>query len=84
MESIGSTTSFIFKRCSKVEIEQLNKGMMKYDKPLGHILREALVFKIVFNEKLSPQGVRMNKNFLLPTIVLKYLVLLALKARFMS
>ena len=32
------TTSLIFKRYSKLQIEQLYKGTMKYDKPIGHVL----------------------------------------------
>ena len=35
---IGLTTSFIFKRCSKLQIEQSCKGTMKCNKPLRYIL----------------------------------------------
>ena len=46
------------------------------------------VFKTFFNKKLSHQGLAMNKtffkSFLLPKVFLKFLVLLALKATFMS
>ena len=36
---IGSTVSFIFKRCSKLLIDQSCNGTMKCDKPLGHTLK---------------------------------------------
>ena len=36
---IGSTISFIFKRCSKLQMDQSCKGTIKCDKPLGYNLK---------------------------------------------